>query len=465
MPTSKEKLEAVLQQVDNKAAELAVLKPLKPADEEKLWKKFRLEWNFNSNHIEGNTLTYSETELLLIFDQTPAEAHTLRELEEMKAHDVAVELIRQWASTPERELSEADIRSLNQTILVRPFWKEAVTPDGQSTRRLITVGEYKKQPNSVRLPNGEIFHYTAPEEVQREMGELMEWYRKEVSLLHSAVAAALLHYRFVRIHPFDDGNGRISRLLLNYHLLRNGLPPVVIKSTDKQNYLFALQRADVGDLDAFCVYIAEQLLWSLELSIKAAQGKSVEEAEDWQKEVELLKRKTITELHSKHVLREEDIRQTSIRWFERNFPTLVKAMEEKVGVFSRFFKKSRTKILAQKYQGGETSYSISEISWPEIVQGILEGSYSTRLTFQYEFDDLIDGLSNLSIPQKASVDIFLDGPKQEIRIISHTPKRPVKNISLFENLNVETDLVPINELGIYLFEQIEEALKKHKNAI
>lgn len=465
MPTSKEKLEAVLQQVVDKTAELAALKPLKPADEERLWKKFRLEWNFNSNHIEGNTLSYSETKLLLIFDQTPAEPHTLRELEEMKAHDVAVELIRQWAASPERELTETYIRSLNQIILVRPFWKDAVTPDRQPTRRLISVGEYKKQPNSVILPNGEKFQYTAPEEVQREMGELMEWYRSEGPSLHPVLTAALLHYRFVRIHPFDDGNGRISRLLLNYHLLRNGLPPIVIKSSDKQNYLFALQKADVGDLDAFCVYVAEQLLWSLNLSIKAAKGESVEEAGDWEKQVELLKRKTTAELKIKDRIAEKEIRQVATLWFERNFPTLVKAMEEKVGVFSRFFKKSRVRILVQQIQGVETSYSISEISWPEIVQGILEGIYSTRITLQYEFDDLIDEVAKLAVPQQASVDILLNDQKQEVSITGHTSERPVIKISLFEHLNHEADLAPISALGVYFFEQIEEALKKHKNAI
>lgn len=293
MRTSTEKLEKIRQQVDSKAAEWAELQPLKAADAERLWKKLRLEWNYNSNHLEGNTLTYSETELLLLFDQTPGEPHTMRELEEMKAHDVAVALVRQWATEPDRELSEADIRSLNQTILVRPFWKEAMTPDGQPTRRLISVGEYKKHPNSVRLANGEMFHYTAPEAVAREMGELMKWYRTEGTSLQPAVAAALLHYRFVRIHPFDDGNGRISRLLLNYHLLRHHLPPVVIKTADKQNYLFALQRADVGDLDAFCAYVGEQLLWSLELGITAGKGESVEEVGDWEKELAVLGKKII----------------------------------------------------------------------------------------------------------------------------------------------------------------------------
>lgn len=258
-----------------------------------MWKKFRLEWNYNSNHIEGNTLTYQETELYLIFDQTPTNPHTGRELEEMKAHDVAVELIRQWASDPNRQLTEADIRELNKTILVRPFWKDAETSDGQKTRRQIQIGEYKQHPNHVRLPNNEIFRYAEPADVPQKMGELLEWYRTEGSNLHPIITAALLHYRFVRIHPFDDGNGRISRLLLNYHLLRNNLPPLVIKSADKQNYLFALQKADVGDLDAFCIYVAEQLLWSLDLSIKAAKGESIEEIGDWEKELALLEKSSL----------------------------------------------------------------------------------------------------------------------------------------------------------------------------
>lgn len=285
MPTSSEKLTQLLAEIDTRKQELDTLRPLRPEDEERLWKKLRLEWNYNSNHIEGNTLTYQETELVLIFDQAPNGTHTVREIEEMKAHDVAVALIRDWAGDKQRELSEADIRDLNRILLVRPFWKEALTPDGQSTRRLITIGEYKKYPNSVRLPNGEMFHYTSPEETPRKMAGLLDWYREATVDQHPLELAARLHYDFVRIHPFDDGNGRVARLLMNYHLFRHGLPPVVIKSADKKNYFAALQMADVGDFDAFAVYMGRQLLWSLDLSIKAAKGESVEETGDWEKEL------------------------------------------------------------------------------------------------------------------------------------------------------------------------------------
>lgn len=454
MPTSKEKLEAVLQQVVDKTAELAALKPLKPADEERLWKKFRLEWNFNSNHIEGNTLSYSETKLLLIFDQTPAEPHTLRELEEMKAHDVAVELIRQWAASPERELTETDIRSLNQTILVRPFWKDAVTPDRQPTRRLITVGEYKKQPNSVRLPNGEIFHYTAPDEVQREMGELMEWYRSEGPSLHPVLTAALLHYRFVRIHPFDDGNGRISRLLLNYHLLRNGLPPIVIKSSDKQNYLFALQKADVGDLDAFCVYVAEQLLWSLDLSIRAAKGESVEEAGDWEKQVELLFRDTETRLKN---LKNEKLRYEDKlgSWLKINVPLLLESFRQHFEPFNAFFENANCNVYL-KYHNSDVSVpvDVKNNAWQDIAKGIVNRRYEPCLFLSYHFEGFRFGedffhpvLDQPSITVKIGDDYLKFENESESWLLF-----PVSRLS-------DSNLQPIRRLAEKFKKQIESKLK------
>lgn len=265
--------------------------PMKQEFKAKLDKKFRLEFNFNSNHMEGNTLTYSETELLLIFDETKG-SHTLREYEEMKSHDVALQLIQDWAADGQRPLTEINIKNLNEIILVKPFWKDAITPNGQKTKRLIKVGDYKEYPNSVKLSNGEIFEYASVSDTPIQMGELVQWYRDEVlkNELHPVALAALLHYKFVRIHPFDDGNGRISRLLMNYVLLKNNLPPVVIKSADKRNYLSALNSADTGDLNSFIKYISQQLIWSLELSIKASKGESIEEPDDIEKEIAVWKK-------------------------------------------------------------------------------------------------------------------------------------------------------------------------------
>src|SRR5690606_813342 len=106
------------------------LQPLKKEDQDRLDRKFRLEFNFNSNHIEGNTLTYGQTKLLLLFDETTGNAR-LQDYEEMKAHDVGLKVMKQEALDTERPLTEAFIRELNKIILVRPYWKDARTHSGE----------------------------------------------------------------------------------------------------------------------------------------------------------------------------------------------------------------------------------------------------------------------------------------------------------------------------------------------
>lgn len=284
-------LSDLLIQINDLKEELDDLSPIPEESKRLLDKKFRLEFNYNSNHIEGNTLTYGETELLLILKEARG-SHPFRDLEEMKASDVTFEMINQLAREKEQPLTEFFIKSLNRILLVEPYWKDAVTADNQTTKRKITIGDYKKFPNSVRLSNGEIFDYASPVDTPILMAELINWLRNEEERkeIHPVEIAALLHYKFVRIHPFDDGNGRISRLLMNYILIKNGFPPVIIKADDKKKYLSALRDADVGDIDSFKRYIADQLIWSLEISLKAAKNETIDEGEDWKKKAALIKK-------------------------------------------------------------------------------------------------------------------------------------------------------------------------------
>lgn len=319
--------------------ELSGLQPIKAEHLKELEKKFRLEFNYNSNHLEGNTLTYSETKLLLIFDDAKGD-HTLRELEEMKGSDVAFQLVEEWANDKERVLTEQNIKSLNQILLVRPFWKDAITPDGQQTRRLIKVGDYKEFPNSVRLENGTIFEYASPHDTPILMGELIQWYRDEEKKgeLHPIVLAALFHYKFVRIHPFDDGNGRISRLLMNYVLFKNNLPPVVIQSSDKRNYLAALNRADAGDIEDFVKYVSEQLAWSLELCIKAAKGESLDEPGDLDKKIKLLKQKLNSANEEVKVVKNN---ASILDAYTKSIEPLILQLTIKLGQFDNLFKSKK----------------------------------------------------------------------------------------------------------------------------
>ena len=243
-----------------------------PEDEERLWRKLRLEWNYNSNHIEGNTLTYDETVLLLIHGQT-AGSHPLRDYEEMKAHDVAIELVRNL-STAEQPLTEADIRELNRVLLKEPFWKLAETPDGATTRKRIIPGEYKKHPNHVRTRTGELHRFAEPEETPARMEEWVRRFRSDLARADDPLPEFLAesHWTFVNIHPFDDGNGRTARLITNYILLRKNLLPIVIKSTDRDRYFGALKQSDAGDTKPLAEFMLAQLSWSLDLALRSVRA-------------------------------------------------------------------------------------------------------------------------------------------------------------------------------------------------
>jgi Fic family protein len=218
------------------------LQPLKPELQRRMNQQFMFDFNYNSNHLEGNTLTYGQTKLLLLFGKIKGEA-LMRDCEEMKAHNVGLEMMKIEALDKERPLSESFIRELNRTILAGDFYK--VSRDGEY-RYKIHTGVYKTRPNSVITPTGELFDYASPEETPALMADLVAWYRDEEQRgkLKVEELAALFHYRYIRIHPFEDGNGRIARLLVNYILLRHGYPMIVIPVADRKNYLNALGKCD-----------------------------------------------------------------------------------------------------------------------------------------------------------------------------------------------------------------------------
>ena len=260
-------------------------------DDERLWRKLKLEWNYNSNHIEGNTLTYHETELLLVFGRT-AVGHPMRDYEEMKAHDVAIDHVRRLAAE-ERELSEAEIRQLNGIVLKEPFWAPAETPDGRSTRKRIVPGVYKREPNHVRTSTGRLHRFAEPSDTPSQMAAWTRDFHRDMTRCACPLPWFLAesHRSFLAIHPFDDGNGRTARLLVNFALLRRRLPPIVIKTDHRDRYIAGLQSADLGQILPLATFMMENALWSLDLAIRAAKGESIEAARDVDKEVALFVRR------------------------------------------------------------------------------------------------------------------------------------------------------------------------------
>ena len=190
-------------------------------------------------------------------------------------------------------LTEAVIRKLHEILLIEPYQVQAITPDGLPTMKTVALGQYKTQPNYPRTPTGEIHYYASPEETPAKMDDLMRWYRDEMAkgAMHRVEIAALFHHRFTAIHPFDDGNGRMSRLLMNLMLMQDGYPPAVIRLSERDQYLAALRRADREEHDDFLSFIAEHVVSSLELFVRAAKGEEIHEPTDMEKEIALLRMK------------------------------------------------------------------------------------------------------------------------------------------------------------------------------
>ncbi len=270
-------LAGLLSQVDSLQKEIQSLRPLNSDLEGRILQRFRIDWNYHSNNIEGNSYNYGETKAFLLHGLT-AGGKPLRDSLEIKGHNEVISELEDLVRN-QVPLTEHLIRELHKKILGNePYEIRAETADGSVTHRTVVPGRYKTQPNHVRTATGEIFYFTEPVAVAAEMQELLEWYHNEESKreLHPVVIAAILHYRFVRIHPFDDGNGRMARILMNLVLMKHGYPVAIIKTEDKRNYFRALQQADGNDLDAFVSYLARQVIHSQELWLRAAQGEDLE---------------------------------------------------------------------------------------------------------------------------------------------------------------------------------------------
>ena len=221
--------------------------PLSEKDRDRLSRRFTVDFNYNSNHIEGNTLTYGQTEILLLFGKVIGEAD-VRDVEEMTASNVGLRMMTEEAAMKEIPLTQNFIRTLHKTLLREDYTVYRNLPGGMPTSYIIHAGQYKTRPNSVITRYGDRFEYASPEETPGLMSDLVNWYNtaEREGKLSPVELAALFHYRYIRIHPFEDGNGRIARLMVNYILTRHDYPMIVVRSREKSKYLEALHQSDLA---------------------------------------------------------------------------------------------------------------------------------------------------------------------------------------------------------------------------
>lgn len=222
------------------------LQPLSEKDKDRLSRRFTVDFNYNSNHIEGNTLTYGQTEILLLFGKVIGEA-SVRDVQEMTASNVGLRMMTEEAKVKETPLTQNFIRTLHQILLREDYMVYRNLPGEVQTSYVIHAGQYKTRPNSVITRYGDRFEYASPEETSSLMADLVDWYNKaeQEGKLTPVELAALFHYRYIRIHPFKDGNGRIARLMVNFILTRHDYPMIVVRSRKKSEYLEALHQSDL----------------------------------------------------------------------------------------------------------------------------------------------------------------------------------------------------------------------------
>jgi len=226
------KLDALLSRADELKAQLDAARPLSEEIEQRVMQRFRLWWTYHSNAIEGNRLTQGETEIFLLEGLT-AKGKPLKDHLDLRGHGNAINYLLDFIRHRE-VLTEAAIRELHKVLLIEPYQVEAITPTGEPTTKVVALGEYKSQPNHVRTPTGEIHFYTTPEDTPAKMKDLLDRYRDlQQKNSHPLKVAALFHHGFTAIHPFDDGNGRMARLLMNLILMQHGYPPAVIRISER----------------------------------------------------------------------------------------------------------------------------------------------------------------------------------------------------------------------------------------
>ena len=158
----------------------------------------------------------------------------------------------------ERPLNGASIKEWHALLTRHQASATGITPFGKRIEIPLRKGQYKIRPNNPRRPDGFVHEYCPPEQVDSEMEKFLAFHQGHRDLgLAPEVEAAWLHHEFVRIHPFQDGNGRISRMLMAYAYAKAGEFPPIILAQNKEGYIANLELADEGDFPALVTYFGD----------------------------------------------------------------------------------------------------------------------------------------------------------------------------------------------------------------
>lgn len=243
----------ILNIINTKKQTLNTLRPFSEEALKNLENWYDVELTYTSNALEGNTLTRSETAIVLEKGIT-VRGKLLKDHEEAVDHFDALQFVRGLVRDP-RPVTESDVRDIHRLVVAR-------TQNGKAGQ--YSVHERRISGSKVKL--------ASPEQIPSLMGEFGQWLSQAEPTPENAIEA---HLQLVTIHPFSDGNGRTARLLMNLELMRGGYPPIIIHPDQRPDYIDALEQAQLtGDKTAFQEFLLKRLDASLDEYLSFFQGEA-----------------------------------------------------------------------------------------------------------------------------------------------------------------------------------------------
>ena len=244
-----------------KKAQLDSLRPLPEASVKRLTEQLTIEWIYNSNAIEGSTLTLRETQLILEQGITIG-GKSLREHFEVVNHQEAIQLVESLAHKQE-PITAFYVRQLHALVLAKIDEENAGQYRNVAVR---IVGATHEPPPAWDIPS--------------LMNDWGDWLKEQEGQIDPVILAAMAHHRLVAIHPFIDGNGRTARLIMNLVLMREGYPPAIIDRINRQQYYRVLGQADRGNSKPLVNFVGRAVDRSLTLYLEASTPQVTKNSND-----------------------------------------------------------------------------------------------------------------------------------------------------------------------------------------
>lgn len=250
--------ESQFKRIEEKKNKLNSKRPLSASALQNINENLFLEWTYNSNSIEGNTLTLQETRIVLQEGMT-VKGKSLREHFETTNHHEAIDYLEGLVK-PDYVITERDILDIHAIVLSK------IEKD--------FAGRYRN--GAVRIMGANFIPPNALK-VSDLMAELLEWVIENPLQLNAVALATVFHHRFVFIHPFFDGNGRTVRLAMNLLLMREAYPPAIILKNDRKKYHEALNAANKGSYSKLLLLMSQAAERSLDIFLSAHPSQSYDD--------------------------------------------------------------------------------------------------------------------------------------------------------------------------------------------